>query len=72
MQQHVLDNRVCALAVLDNLVEIVEQSIGQFGNFGAGLIIALVILFTASRSSSNSSAETPEKLLTKLSGFLIS
>ena len=39
VQQHVLDDGVCALAVLDNLVEIVAQSIGQFSNFGACLII---------------------------------
>jgi hypothetical protein len=34
LQQHVLDDGVCALAVLHHLVEIVAQGIRQFGYFG--------------------------------------
>ena len=71
VQQHVLDDGVCAFAVLNDLVEIVAQGVRQFGYFSARLIIALT-LPKASCNSSISSAETPEKLLTKLSGFLIS
>ena len=71
VQQHVLDDGVGAFAVLNDLVEIVAQGVRQFGYFSARLGITF-ILSRASRNSSISSAETPEKLLTKLSGFLIS
>src|SRR4029077_11490243 len=40
MQQHVLDNRVCAFAVLYDLFEIVSQSVRQFSDFTVRLIIA--------------------------------
>ena len=40
MQQHVLDDGVRALAVLNDLVEIVSQSVRQFSDFTARLIIA--------------------------------
>ena len=39
VQQHVLDDGVGALAVLHDLVEIVAQSVRQFGDFSARLII---------------------------------
>jgi hypothetical protein len=35
VQQHVLDNGICPLAVLHDLVEIDTQCIGQFVNLGA-------------------------------------
>jgi hypothetical protein len=41
LQQHVLDDGVCALAVLHHLVEIVAQGIRQFGYFGKRIIIGL-------------------------------
>ena len=71
VQQHVLDDRIGALAVLHDLVEIAPQRVGQFVNLGARFIVE-GMPFRASCNSSISSAETPEKLLTKLSGFLIS
>ena len=41
MQQHVLDDGVCALTVLHHLVEIVAQGIRQFGYFGKRTTIGL-------------------------------
>ena len=41
VQQHVLDDRICTLAVLNDLVEIIAQSVRQFGNFGTRLRVAL-------------------------------
>ena len=40
VQQHVLDDGVRALAVLNDLVEVVAQSVRQFNDFTARLIIA--------------------------------
>ena len=71
VQQHVLDDGVGALAVLYDLLEVVAQGVREFGYFSAGLVVRLYGI-KASRNSSISSTETPEKLLTKLSGFLIS
>ena len=71
MQQHILDDRVGAFAVLNDLVKIAVQGVGDLGDLTARLIVD-VIPPSASRNSSISSTETPEKLLTKLSGFLIS
>ena len=71
MQQHVLDDCVGALAVLNDLVEVATQRVRKFGNFSSRFVVNC----GASRAccnSSISSTETPEKLLTKLSGFLIS
>ena len=39
VQQHVLDDRVGALAVLHDLVEIVAQGVRQFGYFGERISI---------------------------------
>ena len=39
MQQHVLDDGIGALAVLHDLVEIVAQRVGQFGDFSAPLFV---------------------------------
>jgi hypothetical protein len=66
VQQHVLDDRIGALAVLHDLIEIVAQSVS------ARVFASPFILCNVSCSSSIISTETPEKLLTKLSGFLIS
>jgi hypothetical protein len=41
VQQHVLDDGVCALAVLHDLVEIVAQGVRQFGYFGQRITIDL-------------------------------
>jgi hypothetical protein len=41
LQQRVLDDGVCALAVLHHLVEIVAQGIRQFCYFGKRIIIGL-------------------------------
>src|SRR5262249_16849673 len=41
VQQHLLDDGVCALAVLNNLAEIVPQSVRQFGYFSACLSVSL-------------------------------
>ena len=41
MQQHVLDDGICTLAVLHDLVEIVAQSVREFGYFTARLFISL-------------------------------
>jgi hypothetical protein len=70
VQQHVLDDGICTLAVLNDLIEIAPQGIREFSDCSACLIA-----LTFSRVSSNSSissTEIPEKLLTKFSGFLIS
>jgi hypothetical protein len=40
VQQHVLHDSVCALAVLNDLVEIVAQGARQFGDFATRLVIA--------------------------------
>ena len=72
MQQHVLDDRIGTLAMLNDLFEIAPQHIGQFGDLGARLLVDRYAAFRASCNSSISSAEIAEKLLTKLSGFLIS
>src|SRR5262245_36192941 len=39
VQQHVLDNRIRALAVLNNLVEIIAQGVRQFGYLGERISI---------------------------------
>src|SRR5512139_1868689 len=65
MQQHALDDRIGALAMLHDLVEIALKHIGNLADLSSQLAIAC-------RSSSISSTDTAEKLLTKLSGFLIS
>ena len=44
MQQHVFDDSVCALSVLDNLFQIIAQSVCQLGDFHAGLSVALHLL----------------------------
>ena len=41
VHQHILDDGVGAFPVLHDLVEIVAQSVRQFGDFGAGLIVGL-------------------------------
>jgi hypothetical protein len=41
VQQHVLDDGVCALAVLHDLVEIVAQSVCQFGYFNTRISVHL-------------------------------
>ena len=41
MQQHVLDDRVGALAVLHHLVEIALQHIGDLADLGAQLVVEL-------------------------------
>ena len=71
MQQHVLDDGIRTLAVLNDLVEVAPQSLRQFVDLGA-LLFVEATSFKVSCNSSISSAETAEKLLTKLSGFLIS
>ena len=71
MQQHVLDDGVGALAVLHHLLEVRFQELRQ--------LVDLLLNFSASSawlktslSSSVSSTDSAEKLLMKLSGFLIS
>ena len=54
------------------LLEIVAQCIRQFGDFCARLIVGLHALQGLPAIRRCSSTETLEKLLTKLSGFLIS
>ena len=71
VQQHVLDDRIGPLAVLHDLVEIAVQRIRQFVDLCSQLVVE-VAPSSASRNSSISSTESAEKLLTKLSGFLIS
>ena len=71
MQQHVLDDRVGALAVLHDLFEIALQRVRDLADFPARLIVEVHAAKRFSNSSI-SSTETDEKLLTKLSGFLIS
>ena len=62
---------VGALAVLHDLVEIALQHVRNLADLCAQLVVE-VGPASASRNSSISSTETAEKLLTKLSGFLIS
>ena len=72
VQQHVLDDGIGALAVLHDLVEIALQRIRQFVDLCCAACSSRCASFKASCNSSISSTETAEKLLTKLSGFLIS
>ena len=72
VQQHVLDDGIGTLAVLHDLVEIAAQRIHQFGDLACAVFSLRLTSLRASCNSSISSADTPEKLLTKLSGFLIS
>ena len=72
MQQHVLDDRVGALAVLHHLFEIAPSALLSIRRFLARILSSSGAGFSASFSSSISSADSAEKLLTKLSGFLIS
>ena len=72
VQQHVLDDGIGTLAVLHDLVEIALQRVRQFVDFSSPLFVEVGTSSSASCNSSISSVETPEKLLTKLSGFLIS
>src|SRR6516165_946989 len=44
VQQHILDNGVCALAVLNDLVEVVAQSVRQFGDCSTRLSADLYAL----------------------------
>jgi hypothetical protein len=39
VQQHVLDDRVGTLAMLDNLIEIVAQRVRKFGNFSPSFTV---------------------------------
>jgi hypothetical protein len=39
MQQHVLDDGICALAVLRDLVEVATQRVRKFGNFSSRIIV---------------------------------
>ena len=72
MQQHVLDDRIGALAVADHLVEVgVDHADQLVGLLAVGLLQRRACR-ACSRSSSSSSRDSAEKLLTKLSGFLIS
>src|SRR5215475_2114620 len=40
VQQHILDNGICALAVLNDLVEVVAQGVREFSYFSARLFIS--------------------------------
>ena len=71
VQQHVLDDGIRTLAVLHDLVEVALQSIRNVADLCSQLAVEVSPL-SACRNSSMSSTETDEKLLTKLSGFLIS
>ena len=71
VQQHVLDDGIGTLAVLDDLVEIAAQSIGQFVYLGPRFS-SKGTAFSSVPQFVDQSMETAEKLLTKLSGFLIS
>ena len=71
VQQHVLDDGIGTLAVLHDLVEIAAQHSGQFVRSAYASFVDRDP-FKVSCNSSTSSLETAEKLLTKLSGFLIS
>ena len=72
MQQHVLDDGIGALAVLHDLVEIALQHVRRLRSTSARGLSSRSAPASASRNSSISSTEIAEKLLTKLSGFLIS
>ena len=73
MQQHVLDDRVGALAVLHDLVEIALQHIGNLADLcPQSCCRGWLRLSASSQFVDRVSTETAEKLLTKLSGFLIS
>ena len=72
MQQHVLDDGVGSLAVLHDLIEVVAKGVGQFIDLRTRRFVDMSPREERSCNSSISSTETPEKLLTKLSGFLIS
>ena len=50
MQQHVFDDRIGALAVLYDLVEIATQRIGQLVNLGAHLMVDRYTLRTSRNS----------------------
>jgi hypothetical protein len=63
--------RICALAVLDHFVEIAPQRFGQLVHLGP-FASSSCSSSRVSCISSISSTETAEKLLTKLSWFLIS
>src|SRR6516164_4747034 len=41
MEQHILDDRVCTFAVLNDLAEIVPQGVDKFGYFSACLVVRL-------------------------------
>ena len=70
MQQHILDDSIRPLAMLHDLFEIAPQRVA-FSPISARRFVVEVSP-EACRNSSISSTETAEKLLTKLSGFLIS
>ena len=70
-EQHVLDDGIGAFAVLHDFVEVALQRIGNLADLCSQLAVE-VRPVNACRNSSMSSTETAEKLLTKLSGFLIS
>ena len=72
MQQHVFDDGIGALAVLHDLFEVAVQHVHELVDLGTRFVVELHAPCSASRNSSMSSTETAEKLLTKLSGFLIS
>ena len=72
VHQHILDDQISTLAVLGNLVEIAAQCFRQFGEFVRSLSSSRFLALRAANNSSISSTETPAKLFTKLSGFLIS
>ena len=63
---------VGALAVLHDLVEVALQHIRNLADLSRAAWLSRLAPASASRNSSISSTEMAEKLLTKLSGFLIS
>ena len=72
MQQHVLDDGIGALAVLHDLFEVALAACrSDLVDLAARLVVERAPA-SASRNSSISSTDSAEKLLTKLSGFLIS
>ena len=71
MQQHVLDDRIGTLAVLYDLVEIAPQRVGQLFNLAARFMVDRYTVQGVLQFIDQLGG-TPEKLLTKLSGFLIS
>src|SRR5215472_2435773 len=71
MQEHVLDDGIGALAVLDDLAEIIPQKAGQVADLGAdgfGNLCAFQQIVELGGQLDRQA----EKLMTKLSGFLIS